>query len=362
MKQWLVEEEDCHLFLDEWLRDKKAMVVCSKSVSRYKDYYDVLQKFDVVYFQDFEPNPSYESTIKGREVFLENHCDAMVAIGGGSAIDVAKCIRLFAKKDGDFLDGNYEKNEIPFVVVPTTAGTGSEGTRFAVIYKGREKLSVNSEYSMPEYIIYDPKLLESLSDYQRKSTMLDMLSHALESLWSVNSTEESRDYVDLALDLFLKYKEEYLSNTFEGNKQMQYISYIAGRAINLTETTAGHAMCYQLTKKYGVAHGHAAMLVNRVLLPFMIAHINKCCDPRGEIYLDAVFRYIKDKFKLKDMSETSNFLAKLFKELELEVPVATIDEIDELVSNVNMDRLKNTPIQLTQEDIRSMYKRILRVK
>ena len=62
------------------------------------------------------------------------------------------------------------------------------------------------------------------------------------------------------------------------------------------------------------------------------------------------------------MSETSNFLAKLFKELELEVPVATINEIDELVSNVNMDRLKNTPIQLTQEDIRSMYKRILRVK
>ena len=354
--------EDCYLFLKEWLGDKKAMVVCSKSVSRYKDYYNVLSENDVVYFQDFKPNPEYESVIKGRELFLEEGCNAIVAIGGGSAMDVAKCIRLFSKKTGDFLDGNYGNNDIPFIVIPTAAGTGAETTRFAVIYKDGEKLSVNDDSSIPSYVVFDPRLLETLPEYQRKSMLLDALSHALESMWCVNSTEESREYADDALSIFVKYKDEYLKNTFEGNKMIQNMSYMAGKAINISETTAGHAMCYKLTTKYGIAHGHAAMLVNRVLLPFMIANISKCCDPRGKEYLEAVFQYIRDRFGLKDMSETSNYLAKLFRELNLEVPVVTLDEIDELVSSVNKDRLKNNPVELTQEDLRCMYKKILKVK
>ena len=112
--------------------------------------------------------------------------------------------------------------------------------------------------------------------YQKKATTLDALSHAIESYWSINSNDESKKYSMEAIKIILNNFNKYLDGDNSVNKDMLYAANLAGKAINITATTAGHAMCYKLTSLYNIAHGHAAMLVNSELLPYMMDNIDKC--------------------------------------------------------------------------------------
>ena len=144
--------------------------------------------------------------------------------------------------------------------MPTTAGTGSEATRYAVIYFDGEKQSISDYSCIPSAVLMDASVLKTLPIYQKKSTMMDAFCHAIESYWSVNSSEESRQYSRRAIQLIMENKDLYIGNDETGNTQMLKAAHLAGKAINLTQTTAGHAMCYKLTSLYGIAHGHAAAL------------------------------------------------------------------------------------------------------
>ena len=141
-------------------------------------------------FSDFQPNPKYESVVAGIEALRAHHCDFIIAAGGGSAMDVAKCIKLFSEMDlsKNCLEQEIVENALPLLAIPTTAGTGSEATRFAVIYYQGNKQSVAHPSCVPGWVLMEPELLESLPMYQRKATMLDAFCHAAESFWSVNST------------------------------------------------------------------------------------------------------------------------------------------------------------------------------
>ena len=204
-----------------------------------------------------------------------------MAVGGGSAIDIAKCIKLYAKlpgdgKEGSWLQSSGEVNNTELFVIPTTAGTGSEATRYAVVYYGGNKQSISSDVIIPNTVLFDPRVLDSLPDYQKKSTVMDALCHAVESFWSVNSTEDSKDYSSTAIELIIDNIDEYLAGDNSRNSIMQKATFIAGKAINITQTTAGHAMSYKLTSKYGLAHGHAAALCVRELFKWMSKEI--CSD------------------------------------------------------------------------------------
>lgn len=130
-------------------------------------------------------------------------------------MDVAKCIKLFAFMDlsQNCLTQEIVANDIPLLAIPTTAGTGSEATRFAVIYYQGNKQSVNHTSCIPEYVLMDPGLLITLPMYQRKATMLDASVMPWESFWSVNATEESQKYAAEAIRLVLKEEQAYLANT-----------------------------------------------------------------------------------------------------------------------------------------------------
>ena len=255
-------------------------------ISRWIDQLE-LDGTDVAYFSDFRPNPDYTSILTGIRLLNAARCDGILAVGGGSAMDVAKCIKLWARLDpaSELLKSTPEANDIPLIVMPTTAGTGSEATRFAVIYKDGEKQSVTSTEIIPGTVVLDPAVLTSLPPYQRCATMLDALCHAVESCWSVNSTAASRVFSFQAVSGIMAALPAYLANTPEGNASMQEAAYTAGRAINITQTTAGHAMCYKLTSLYGLAHGHAAALCVAELWPWLLAHAGQCQDPRGEAWL-----------------------------------------------------------------------------
>jgi alcohol dehydrogenase class IV len=373
MEQTIISARENYRALGEALERlgvKKLLLVCGRSV-RYLTglcaFLDQLpgQGVEVVRFSDFQPNPLYENVLAGVRVFREQGCDGIFAVGGGSAMDVAKCIKLYASMEGSGEDGAFLReqavpNAIPFLAMPTTAGTGSEATRFAVIYYQGRKQSVTSESFIPGTVVMDPSPLKTLPLYQKKATMMDALCHAIESFWSVNSTEESKKYSKAAVEGVLANLEGYLANTEEGNAGMLRAAFTAGQAINITQTTAGHAMCYKLTSLFGCAHGHAAILCDRVLFPWMIAHTDRCSDRRGEAYLKATLDEIGQALGCADGQKGAEKLEQIFASLELEVPAATEEQYALLRESVNPDRLKNHPVELDVETIDSLYRRILR--
>ena len=167
---------------------------------------------------------------------LPPYVDAYIAVGGGTAIDTAKLVR------------GLEDPLPPFLAVPTTAGTGAETTRFAVYYDHGVKKSADDVRYLPTDQLLIPEFTVTQSPYQRASTEFDAYAQAIESLWAVGGTDESRSYAKKALDLMAA-GEQMLG------------SYWAGRAIDISRTTAAHALSYYMTATYGIPHGHAVYMM-----------------------------------------------------------------------------------------------------
>jgi alcohol dehydrogenase class IV len=372
MEQRIITARDNYIEFDQWIQEngcKKILMVCDGSIwymDGFNKHLEEVEKtgVEMIGFRDFQPNPLYESVVKGVELFNDEKCDSIMAVGGGSAMDVAKCIKLYSNLPGDGTDGAWLKaeivpNSIPFIAMPTTAGTGSEATRYAVIYYNDAKQSVTSESFIPSTVLMDPNALKTLPLYQKKATMMDALCHAIESFWSVNSTEKSKEYSRAAIQAVLKHMDGYLANTEEGNAGMLKAAHTAGQAINITQTTAGHAKCYKITSLFHSAHGHAAILCDRVLFPWMAENTDKCTDPRGEEYLKATLNEIGRAMGCKDATEGAEKLRSIFDSLELEVPTATAEQFEILKNSVNPVRLKNHPIALDVDTIDILYHNIL---
>ena len=354
--------------LDKWLADKKkVLLVCDLSIQFLDKFNNKLEQISIpmIRFSDFQPNPLYESVVEGVKLFRSEDCDSIIAVGGGSAMDVAKCIKAYCRMDGDGAEGGFLKqeiqpNEIPFLAMPTTAGTGSEATRYAVIYYDGKKQSVTSESFIPETVLMDPDCLKTLPLYQKKATMCDALCHAIESFWSVNSTEESRGYSREAIRGIIENMNGYLENTEAGRQGMLLAANIAGKAINITQTTAGHAMCYKITSLFGCAHGHAAMLCDRILYPWMTENTDMCIDPRGEAYLKQILDEIGQALGCEHAKDGAKKLQEIFDFLAFEIPVATDAQYEDLKISVNPVRLKNYPVALDDNTIDELYHEILR--
>ncbi len=371
-EQIVLTGKDDYSEVTKWLRENdihKLLLVHGASMEKLEigAYFRTLEErtgIRVIHFTDFQPNPLYESAVKGVQVFHEERCDAIAAVGGGSAMDVAKCIKLYSNMDPEqnYLKQEIVPNDIPFLAMPTTAGTGSEATRYAVIYFQGAKQSVTSESCIPDAVILDSSALKNLPEYHRKATMLDALSHALEAFWSVNSTEESKNYSKEAIRTVFANKDRYLANEDDGNEAMLTAANLAGKAINISRTTAGHAMCYKITSLFGAAHGHAAALVNRKLFPWMLENTGRCIDPRGEDYLIRTFSEIAEAFGCAGAKEAADKLEALYDSLGLFVPAASEEEFAILKTSVNPERMKNHPVGLDLETIDALYHQILGVK
>ncbi len=374
MEQRIIIPSDDYKELDAWLLNidlHRVLLVCGKSIRflRINEYFNSVERrlgIQIVRFSEFQPNPSYESVVRGVDLFLRKHCQAIIAVGGGSAMDVAKCIKLFSNMDPD--DGTAEKNylrqkirpnEIPFLAMPTTAGTGSESTRYAVIYFNGEKQSITDNSIIPTTVLMDSSVLHTLPLYIKKVAALDALCHAIESFWSVNSTEESRDYSRFAIKSIMSNLSGYLAGDETASTAMLYAANAAGKAINITQTTAGHAMCYKLTSLYGIAHGHAAALVNIKLFPWMIENTDKCIDHRGKTYLEETFAQIAHAMDCGSVGEAADKLQSLVAALDMERPVPKDNQYEILKKSVNPVRLKNNPIRLDEDIIDILYHKIL---
>lgn len=365
-EQQIIKASESYQELDVYLQENeigKVLLVCDSSISflRINNYFETLEVrtgIKVVRFSDFTPNPLYESVVAGVKLFLRENCDLIIAVGGGSAMDVAKCIKLYFNMDhtDNYLQQPIVPNSTKLLAMPTTAGTGSEATRYAVIYYNGEKQSVSDYSCIPSAVLMDASALKTLPLYQKKATMMDAFCHSIEAFWSVNSTEESKRYSREAIEIILHYMEQYLTNEDVGNEMMLKAANLAGKAINITQTTAGHAMSYKLTSMYGIAHGHAAALCVSKLWPHMIQNIDRCMDPRGGDYLESMFE------ELEQLVNVTRF-QQIVKQLELDAPtVQTASDFEVLKKSVNPVRMKNNPVGLDEETIDELYHQIMKGK
>jgi alcohol dehydrogenase class IV/phosphorylcholine metabolism protein LicD len=310
---------------------KKPMIVsdCFEFLS-CKEYIESLN-YDFVYFKDFSPNPKYEQVVAGLELFRKEGCDFIISIGGGSAIDTAKNIKLFSQLDeanGPYVKQEYVYSPIKHLAIPGTSGTGSDSTRFSVVYYEGEKFSVTHDCIVPDYVILDTSVLKTLPLFQKKCTVLDALSQCIEAIWSVNTNELCRKYAITGMRLIFRYMMSYLRNEDEGLHFMQLAANYSGKAINISQTTAGHALSYKLTSLYGLPHGYAVAL----------------CLPK-------VWRYMNNKEnerRLVEMEELGieNHWQLPIRQSILAERILKIDELDETIDEIT-ERLNDEADRLT---------------
>lgn len=333
----------------------KILLICGRHVAKTPiGQCFVLDKHIAAVFQEFEPNPSYESVIRAVSCFKENHCDAVMAVGGGSAMDVGKCVKAFVNMDPavNFLRQAIVPNNIPYFAMPTTAGTGSEATSFAVIYFEGEKQSVGDPSLIPDVVFLDSSILETLPLNQKKATMLDALCHCVESFWAVNATEESREYAASALKTILKDFKSYLNGDAKAAGRMLTASYYAGKAINISKTTAAHAMSYKLTKLYGIPHGQAAALN----LAFVWEQTWKQAEEEKRNELIRCMERLATLWGCVSVEETLHSYQKMLKELGMWIKIPISEEQQKILTgSVNKERMRNHPVYLSQDAIREIY-------
>lgn len=332
------------------LADRPFLLVCGSSYASLSGL-EKLNQLPHTVFSDFTPNPRYEQVVQGVAAYRHGGCQQIVAVGGGSALDVAKCIALFSGMDEHrhYLDQPLIPNQVPLYAIPTTAGTGSESTRHAVIYRDGVKQSISHESIIPQMAVLMPELLDTLPLYQKKCTMLDALCQAIESWWSVAATEESVSLAKRAVSLILEAMSGYLAGSDRASaRKMLHGANLAGQAINLTATTAAHAMSYQLTSLYGLPHGHAVAVCMGEVWQFL----REKAVSRAEIA--NILREIEQLLTLEAFEDC---LAQM--EICLPVSRNKAADLPLLVSSVNPTRLKNMRVLPTEGEITAMYERIV---
>ncbi len=248
----------------------KPLIVTGKHSARAAGALDraLAQLPDAVVFDAVEENPTADACAAGARVCTEANCDFVIAIGGGSAIDAAKAIAVLAKNPGTCADyfgvDKFAGGNLPIVAVPTTAGTGSEVTPYAVIVRNepRAKLTISARGLFPAVALLDPELSVTMPRSVTVNTGLDALSQAMEGFVSTRSTPMTDLLALETCRLVRKWLPRAAAhpNDIEARSHMLFSAMLSGCVIAQTGTTLVHGLGYYFTLEHGLAHGYANAL------------------------------------------------------------------------------------------------------
>lgn len=319
--------------LEDIVKDyRNILVFHGKSIfKRYNTLFtELLTGKEVSYYADFTNNPKKEEIDEAINKFSDRKFDAIIAFGGGSVIDFAKAFRF------------YKQDNIPLIAIPTTAGTGSEATQFAVVYVDGVKTSLDNISILSDIAIIDSQFIEKAPATVKACCAMDAYCQAIESFWAKGATEESRKYAIEAIELCRDYLIQAV-NTDEliANEKMALAAHLAGKAINISRTTAAHALSYKITSKYGIPHGHAVALSIAGLFE---QNVEVMSQEQQGILLQAIGIHKID---------IRSYFHNLMTEIGLEDNLAKlgVSDLDEIVDSVNLQRLSNNPKNLSRDDL-----------
>lgn len=321
---------------------------------------DVLDRFGITYdvFDEVKPDPTTEIVQKGLVQLMTKKSNALIALGGGSSIDTAKAIIYYGNMIQDLFSGIYQKPY--FIALPTTAGTGSEVTEYAVITdtSNNTKIPLIDDKMLPDAAILDPRLVESVPPASTAATGMDVLTHAIEAYSSLDNNPFARCYAAKAAELVFKslYDSYVDGHDLNAKASMQIASCMAGIAFNSAGLGITHSLAHAIGAQWHLPHG----LANAIVLPYVIEFNGQ--DP----YTASVYGRLMSAMGLLNISGNApQMLRKSVETLksELNIP-ATLREqgieerdylgaADAIVSKALKDTCTATnPISPTREQMR----------
>ena len=342
---------------------KKVLLVTGRSSfsdsPHYRKLSEGLSSFKQVGPLPVEHNPSVLFVEQMWRSLAGQGIDLVIGIGGGSVIDCAKAVRiLLAQEDKtpdleSYVSGRnrFQRRGLPFIAVPTTAGTGSEVTPYASLQTGEQrKISLTHPWLFPDVALVDPLLTHTLPPYVTACSGLDALSQAVESFWSLHHTAFSETHSLRAITLILENFEKVLADPADSKARfaMSAASTEAGLAITQTRTTAVHAVSYPLTTFYDIAHGHACALT----LPSFIRYNAPALEPARA---DLLWKTLGAPSAEEAARRVEQLIDRGGLERSLRKLGLKAEGIERVIENgFRSDRVVNNPRVVTQDALREI--------
>ena len=290
-------------------------------------------------FSEIVPDPPIEIVVKGMEKIKEYSPDIIIALGGGSAIDAAKAIMDFSKQI-------FKIDEIEFIAIPTTSGTGSEVTSFSVITDAQKgtKYPLVSDDLIPNKAILDPELVKTVPNFITADTGMDVLTHAIEAYVSTGSN----DFSDALAEKAIKLVHEYLIDAYkdglnlEAREKMHNASCMAGLAFNQASLGLNHGIAHIVGAKFHIPHGRT----NSILLPYVIEYNANISGYNNASYSDTAKKY----------AQIAKMLGLECSNVRLGVK-SLVNEIKKMQKNMNMP-MKLTDCKVNKVDVENLLPEI----
>lgn len=343
-------EKNSLLYLEKMENVERVMIVCDPGMVQF-GYADTVREVlarrsndvKIEVFSDVEPNPSTNTVYAGTKMMVDFKPDTVIALGGGSAMDAAKGMWMFYEHPDTSFFGAKQKfldirkrtykidkpETTQFVCIPTTSGTGSEVTPFAVITDSETHVKYPlADYALtPDVAIIDPQFVLSVPASVTADTGMDVLTHAIESYVSVMASDYTRGLSLQAIRLVFDYLEKSTHTAdMEAREKMHNASTMAGMAFANAFLGISHSIAHKIGGEYGIPHGRT----NAILLPYVIRYNAK--DPQKHAMFPKYDYFRADT----DYADIARFLGLKGKTTE-ELVEALAQAVYDLGVNVGID-------------------------
>lgn len=336
--------------------DKKHVLLVTGK-GRFREQYierikKQLSNIQLSVYDNVDPNPTPQNVEGGVEAIEKHGCELLIAFGGGSIIDSAKLMACIAVNKGTayeyvFQKKKIEKKGLPVIAIPSTAGTGSEVTPFAVLSDKEKKLkaAVRNKQLFPRVAIVDPELTVSMPAELTASTGADALAHALEAMWTKKS-QPITDYLALrAAKLVFDNLEKACQEpeNMEVREEMSLASLLGGMAISNAMSGPSHAISYPLTSLFGIPHGNACSITLPEVMEFNALRsekINRITQLYGPEKMRELFKNVGLKTRLGEFG---------IKEKDVQA----------IAEGASASNLENNIVEMKREEIAAILNKIL---
>ena len=343
---------------NEYIGHRKV-IISSAGTSKRNNLKQYLRSSDVLYAEVL-PNPSLNQLIDFFRIIQLTEKDLVFGIGGGSVIDFAKLVALFAETPSGDIKGIIEsaqfgliREALKLVIVPTLFGSGAEQTPFAVCYIGKKKYSVANSLLLPARVEYISEINISAPSNTKLANVLDCFCQAAESLTAQNANAVSAGYAEKTLKQLVPIAKEYIrENSIDLSARMAEASNLCGKAIAISKTTGPHAMSYYLTSVLKWSHGEAVAFTFVYFLEKYRLYESK------DYSIQRLFQLLNEILP----GETAE---SFFRSIGLELSSRALEVIESVdfttwINSVNLERLTNGPkvdmTWLTKNEMEDYYK------
>ena len=346
---------------------QKPLIVTDQGVVKSGTLQHVLDLLTIEYsiFDEVKPEPELEQVQDCIDVYRQQQCDSVLAVGGGSALDIAKCVAALAGQSAEIHEfigiDKIQNRNIPLIVIPTTSGTGSEVTNVAILSDtvNQMKQGIISDYLLPDVAIVSPIMSVSCPASVTAASGVDALVHAVEAYISVNHSDITDALAIQAIELIIEYlpKAYALPSNLIAREKMATASLMAGLAFGNAGVGAVHALAYPLGGKYKMPHG----VSNALMLPYVLKwNVIGCSERLSNIA--NVLKLDVTQNQLRNAELLVDFLRQFCAQLNIPTGLRAFgiaeDDIPALATEaIKVERLlKNNPRRLSVADIEAIYR------